>query len=216
MSYMTVDHFRKQNLWQLAVLAFLREKAMHPYVIERLLRQRHKDDLLVLKRGSLYHAIDRLLKLGLIEAEGTARAGRRPERTTYAILPAGRRILTEWIEEMVSTPVRENSQFMAAMSFLVHLSPAAASDMLEQRSQHLHAHIEELEARVASVTGTVARIHLIESEYASAMLRAELVWVRGLADEIRSGRFTWNFASIVLEAHGADSAEAEQELTIRS
>ena len=35
---------------------------MHPYEMQRLIRERHKDDVLDLKRGSLYHAIDRLEK----------------------------------------------------------------------------------------------------------------------------------------------------------
>jgi len=62
----------------LAVMNLLLERPMHPYEIQRLLRQRHKDELLVLKRGSLYHAINRLLQAGLIETVSTGRAGRRP------------------------------------------------------------------------------------------------------------------------------------------
>ena len=209
MRYMAIE---RQNLWQLVTLAFLREKPMHPYLIERLLRERHKDQLLVLKRGSLYHAIDRLLELALIEAEGTDRAGRRPERTTYRILPAGRRVLAEWIEQMVSKRAQENSGFMAALSFLVHLTPAVATSMLDQRVLHLNALIEEIESSLALVAGRVERVNLIESEYASAMLRAELAWVRGVADEMRSGGFDWDFASIVRKAHGAGRAERKQEL----
>ena len=66
MSYMS-DTSKSRSLWELVVLAFLRERSMHPYEMQRLLRERHKDDLLVLKRGSLYHAIRRL------EAEGVKR-----------------------------------------------------------------------------------------------------------------------------------------------
>src|SRR4029453_19107495 len=74
-----------RTLWEVAVLAFLREDRMHPYHMQRLLRARHKDEILALKRGSLYHAINRLVRAGLIEPVSRDRAGRRPHRTTYRL-----------------------------------------------------------------------------------------------------------------------------------
>ena len=85
MNYMT----NELGIWEIAVLAFLREEPMHPYQMQSLLRLRHKDEILALKRGSLYHAIGRLAGEGLITAKSTSRNGRRPERTTYAITAAG-------------------------------------------------------------------------------------------------------------------------------
>ena len=77
------------GLWEIAVLALLRERPMHPYEMQRLLKERHTEDLLPLKRGSLYHAIDRLVKSGLIEAVETTREGNRPQRTTYRLADGG-------------------------------------------------------------------------------------------------------------------------------
>src|SRR5213082_2812156 len=85
------------TLWELAVLSLLRERPMHPYEILRLLKERHKDDVLVLKRGSLYNAIRRLEGAQFIEALETTRNGRRPERTTYRLTEAGERGLTDWL-----------------------------------------------------------------------------------------------------------------------
>src|ERR1700743_17588 len=93
----------RYGLWELAVLALLRESPMHPYQMQKLLRDRHKDELLVLKRGSLYHAIHRLERGELIEAVRTARQGKRPERTTYSITPAGKKELVRWLQQMIST-----------------------------------------------------------------------------------------------------------------
>ena len=56
-----------QGLWELAVLCCLKEDPMHPYEIQRVLKERKKDEVLALKKGSLYHAIGRLLKAGLID-----------------------------------------------------------------------------------------------------------------------------------------------------
>ena len=52
------------SIWDVAVLAFLHEAPMHPYQMQQLLRLRHKDEILALKRGSLYHAIARLQRAG--------------------------------------------------------------------------------------------------------------------------------------------------------
>ena len=182
------------------MLAFLKERHMHPYEMQRLLRERHKDELLALKRGSLYHAINRLLKLGLIDVVGTARSGRRPERTTYKITRAGGRALTQWILDMISAPPQETSEFMAAMSFLVHLTPREAIPKLEDRMRWLEQSTTGLEGAMATLVTRVKRINLIEIEYQCAMRRAELAWIRSLVKELRSGQFTWDLKTILREA----------------
>src|SRR5215472_10811392 len=112
MTYMLTE----LGMWEIAVLALLREAPMHPYQMQRLLHLRHKDEILVLKRGSLYHAIGRLMRSGLIAVKGTGREGKRPERTTYRILPAGRDALMNTHRKIVATRRRESSEFMAGMS----------------------------------------------------------------------------------------------------
>lgn len=54
---------------------------MHPYEMQRVMHQRYTDELLALKRGSLYHAINQLQRDGLIEPIETSRDARSPERT---------------------------------------------------------------------------------------------------------------------------------------
>jgi len=188
------------NLWELAVLTMLRERPMHPYQMQRLLHLRHKDELLALRRGSLYHAINRLLKLGLIEAAEKTREGRRPERTTYRIGPAGRKALLQQVQDRIALPPRETSEFMAALSFLVHLTPHEAIPKLEARTEWLEKSIADSEATMAALVANVKRINLIETEYLCAMQRAELAWIRKLLAELRSGRFTWDLKTILREA----------------
>jgi hypothetical protein len=78
------------GLREIVILAMPREAPMHPYQMQRSLRERHKDEILVLKRGCPYHAIKRLLRAHLIAAVSTGRHGPCPERTTYRIRIAGR------------------------------------------------------------------------------------------------------------------------------
>lgn len=188
------------GIWEVAVLAFLHEEPMHPYQMQQLLRVRHKDEILALKRGSLYHAIARLLRAGLIAVRTTNREGKRPERTIYRITPAGVTKFMDTIRSMVITPRRESSEFLAAMSFLVHLDPEEAALRLEERVQALQAEVRQLTAGLASASLHVARINLIESEYLLAMLKAELGWVKGLEKDIRSGKLDWDLKAILRKA----------------
>src|SRR5947209_14755192 len=95
------------SLWELAVLALLREEPMHPYEMQRLLKERHEDEVLGLKRGSLYHAINRLMRSGLIEAVTTDREGRRPERTTYRLAANAEQEFLRWLRQRLATPQGE-------------------------------------------------------------------------------------------------------------
>lgn len=185
------------GLWELAVLALLQERSMHPYEMQRLLRERHKDEILVLKRGSLYHAIERLARAGLIKAVKTARQGRRPERTTYRITAAGRAELLRQLRGIVAVPQRESSEFMAGMSFLIHLDPRDAREQLAQRQERLLKQIEELRKSMESALARVTRINLLESEYLLAMQKAELQWIRAVVKELQDGTLTWDFKQVI-------------------
>ena len=202
MNYMTNEF----GTWEIAVLALLREAPMHPYQMQRLLHLRHKDELLALKRGSLYHAIRRLTRDGLIEVEKTAREGNRPERTSYRITSAGLKAFLGVLRRILATPRREPSECMVAMSFLVHLEPEEAGRFLDERDKNLTNEISQLAVGLGAASERVERINLIESEYLLAMLKAERAWVRKLGREIREGRLAWNLKAVLREAAASRKA----------
>jgi len=185
------------GLWELAVLSLLRERPMHPYEILRTLKARHKDDVLVLKRGSLYHAIRRLQIAGLIEALETSREGRRPERTTYQLAEEANIALTDWLRGLLDRPQNERAVFVGALSFLFHLSPEDAERSLLNRVSALERLINDLDQTLERVEPKIGRIHVVETEFARAMRVAELSWIRSLAASIHSGRFTWDTEAIL-------------------
>jgi DNA-binding PadR family transcriptional regulator len=199
------------GIWEIAVLALLREGPMHPYQMQSLLRLRHKDEILALKRGSLYHAIGRLVRDELIAAKSTEREGRRPERTTYAITAAGRKEFTRVLRQIIAVPRRESSEFMAAMSFLVHLTPSEALPRLEERATHLANEIAHRTAGISAASAHVLRINLVESEYLIAIMKAELAWVRSLIADISSERLAWDLKTVLKQARTSSSASARIE-----
>jgi DNA-binding PadR family transcriptional regulator len=165
---------------------------MHPYEMQRLIRQRKKDEFLDLKRGSLYHNIERLERAGLIAPVETTRQGKRPERTVYRLTESGLSELLCWLRELLSNPTRGSVSFLAALSFLGHLTPADALEQLSTRAGLLEAQIEAMDVGLRDLVPRLGRLLMLETEYARTMHLSELDWTRSLIDDIRSGILSWN------------------------
>lgn len=201
---MTQEARKPRSHWEVAVLAFLRERPMHPYEMQRLLRERRKDELLALKRGSLYHAINRLARGGLIGAVETSREGGRPERTTYRLTPAGERELLETLRGMVAELRAGPSEFFAGLSFLVYLTPEDAAEQLRERARRIDTEIESLTTSCRrALRHAVARINLLEEEYLLEMWQAERQWLTGVLEDLHAGRLTWNLDEMLAGARSA-------------
>ncbi len=176
------------NPLALAVLALLSERPMHPYEMSTTLRERAKEESIKLNYGSLYSVVESLRRHGLIDVQETIREGRRPERTVYAITEPGRLELVDWLSELLSVPVKEFTQFEAALSLMPVISPDDVLRLLETR-------LVRLDAEIAGATGVLdemARqgmpyLWAIEADYAVVLRRAERDFVRGLVDSIRKG-----------------------------
>jgi DNA-binding PadR family transcriptional regulator len=175
------------NPLALAVLALLLERPMHPYEMSRTLRERHKEGSIRLNYGSLYSVVEKLTQHGLIEERETLREGRRPERTVYAATPAGRAEFEDWLSELLSTPVKEYTQFEAGLSLAGGLPPAEVADLLDKRCFALEMQITSSEAQMQSRPPELRRVFIIEWEYVVAMMRAELEWTRSLVQDVRNG-----------------------------
>jgi len=76
---------------EMMVLQCLRREPMHGYRLAQTIRQ-NSDDLLQVEEGSLYPALQRMLKAGWLSAEWGVSASNRRVRV-YRITPAGRKRL---------------------------------------------------------------------------------------------------------------------------
>lgn len=176
------------NLLALALLAQLAPGLpMHPYQLANVLRRTGKDTEMKIKWGSLYTVVQNLEKHGFIQAVGSDREGRRPERTSYAITEAGREEMCDWIRELISEPKPELSHFEAALSVVGVVGPDEAQSLLQRRLGALESGIEAERAMLAEAGKTVARLFLVEAEYVLAMHEAEAAWVRSLLTELAEG-----------------------------
>ena len=159
----------------LTVLALLHYQPLHPYGIQRLIKQWGKDQVVnVEQRTSLYRTIERLLAAGLIAVRETGRDPRYPERTVYEVTDAGRQTARRWLEEMLAEPRQEYPEFPAALSHVLMLEPAELIEVLERRAQRLTATLATLDANTAAEAGHgLPRIAMLENEYQRAVLAAE-------------------------------------------
>lgn len=184
----------KRSPIALAILAMLSEAPMHPYRMQRLIKERGKDEVInVAQRASLYQTIQRLDREGLISARQTIRDDKRPERTVYEVTDSGREMLVKWMREILSKPAMEFPEFPAAVSFLPVLSPEDALRQLELRAQAIEAELNRT-ADLLKQAAAVPRLFLLEAEYVRAVQATELSWVRAVVEDLRAGRLTWNEA----------------------
>jgi DNA-binding PadR family transcriptional regulator len=171
------------------VLSALVERPMHPYEMATVLRERGKDQDMKIKWGSLYTVVQNLDKHGFIAVTGSSRQGGRPERTVYEITDAGRAELTDWVRELVGTPVREQPRFEAGLSVLGVLHPDEAVTLLRQRLDRLDKEITGQRETLDRVAREVPRLFLVEAEYDIAIRTAEATWLRGFLTELTDGSF---------------------------
>jgi DNA-binding PadR family transcriptional regulator len=194
---------RLGNPLALAVLALLFERPMHPYEMAATLKERRKEDSIKLRYGSLYTVIEALLARGLIVAKETSRAGKRPERTVYALTAAGLDELRDWMRELLRDPAKEYPQFEGALCLMPVLPPDEAVSLLRQRALQLSGTVWQMEAQLAELAQTdlsaltgkqdlppalagqkFPPLFSVEAEYRLALIKAELAFVNELVRRI--------------------------------
>lgn len=207
---------RPSNPLALAVLTLLAEMPMHPYQMSATLKERRKEDSIRLNFGSLYSVVESLRKRGLVEVRQVLREGNRPERTVYGITATGEELMTTWLSELVSTPVKEFPQFEAALSLMMTLSPDDVLALLRQRLGQMRT-MRDHAAEMLQVAQRVEmpRVFVVEHEYELALLEAELAYVEALVGELASGQLDgvdlWRRSS-VLRAAGCSDDEVDATL----
>jgi len=175
----------------LMVLVLLAEAPMHPYEMQRIMQWRGKDQVVRVQRGSLYPAVERLVKAGLVEPSEVEREGRRPERTVYRLTEEGRETAASWLTDMLRYVRNEFPEFPAALSF---------------RALALGKQLAALRSEAADLAERfkLPRLFALEDEYKLVMVEAELAWVRRLLDDIDSGALTWDAEQIRAWAQGME------------
>jgi DNA-binding PadR family transcriptional regulator len=177
----------------LAVLGLLAGGPLHPYRMQRLLKDWGKDQVInVGQRAGLYSTIKRLTAAGAVAVRQTERDQQYPERTVYEITDEGRRLVHQWLVDMLATPRNEYPEFPAALSFLMLLGPQEAASCLRDRAQRLARNLGELDLLLAQHGQGLPRVTLLETEFLRASTSAELDWVTAVLRDLEQDTLSWS------------------------
>lgn len=178
-----------RDLPALAVLALLSRGPRHTYDMHRFMVDTRKDFIGGLPR-SLYHAVDKLERSGLVAEVGTEQSAGRPDRVRYSITDAGRADVRRRVALLLATPEPDATLAYAALSFMGVLS-------LDEVMAALRSRVAAIDLRLARLRGDLAEAHdvprilLVEAEFEQARLDAERRWTASLLDELESGALPW-------------------------
>ena len=122
------------SLAELTVLALLAERPAHGFAIARLTtRGGELGRIWQIPRPVVYRAMGRLAEAGLI-APDTVEAGRGPQRTLYAVTPAGRQAVARWLAEPVQHVREVRSHLLLKLALLDRAGQDPADLLSRQRA----------------------------------------------------------------------------------
>ncbi len=181
------------NPTKLLVLGVVRLfEPVHGYQVRRELLSWRAENWANLNPGSIYHALKRLARDGLIdEADADVPSG-GPSKTTYQVTEEGRfefaALLREHLWEVVPN---DPTGLLAALSFLHEVDRAEVVAALEQRAAVLEGELtssrfaREEAQRASTVPDHVTEIFLLTDE----RVGGELAWTRGFLDRLATGAY---------------------------
>ncbi|WP_309053525.1 PadR family transcriptional regulator [Streptomyces sp.] len=164
---------------ELAILGFLADGPLHGYELRRRLG-RLSGHARPVSDGSLYPALNRLVKAGLLDrrAEPGASAA---QRYTLSLTPGGRAELLRRLREADGLDISDGSRFFTVLAFLSHLPDVADQHaVLRRRLEFLERgtsffHDGERPLRAEDTADPYRRGMLL---IARATSRAERSWLR--------------------------------------
>ena len=193
------------------LLVLLAEAPMHAYRMQQLIKEREKDTVVnVASRNSVYQALARLERGGLVAVRETSRDRRRPERTVYEITEAGRDEMRRWLVTALSEPRNEFPELPAALASVAVLAPDEAAEHLRSRASRLQDVLAGPEPDAIAAAHGLPRVFVVEEEYKRAMAAAELAWVTAILEDIRSGALTWDTAELTRSGPAEEPATPTQ------
>ena len=134
--------------------------------------------------GSIYPALTKLTADGLVTCKEMPQ-DKRPDKKVYSLTDAGRRVLTERLNEGTG-PDKHRSAFLAALLFAEAVSPQRVQSLIEERTRQHLGKIERLNALLEEDMSPVSQFVI---SYGLAMQNAALGYLksnsRALLENIR-------------------------------
>ncbi len=188
---------------RLLILGVLHRGDFHPYEIKRRLQNAMVECYIDVDAGTLYYAIRRLEKEGLIAAVARERVARGGMRTVYRITPQGKAEFQALLHRQFEEEGPVSQTLYGALLFL-HLSDlAVVEDVIRRRIAHLDELISKLgpirkELAPAIATGGEHLLRHIEKQR-----RLDREWLKGLLADVAARRVRDVSNPKLLESRGS-------------
>jgi DNA-binding PadR family transcriptional regulator len=167
------------------VLALVAEADGHGYRIQQLVHERGFRFWTDLQRSSIYNALSLLERKNLITAE--AEAGGGAERKVYRATAAGRARLRSEALEHLGAPGHPRSEIDLGLYALPFLPRREVEQALSRCLGYLARRATFLEERQRWCEERALKLPALAFERPLLALRAEIAWLRRLAEEYRAG-----------------------------
>jgi DNA-binding PadR family transcriptional regulator len=173
---------------ELAILGFLGEEPLHGYELKSRIT-RLAGYARPVSDGSLYPAINRLERAGLVDRQREPGMAAAP-RHTLSLTAAGREELRRRLRDPAELDVTDQNRFFTVLAFLGQLAdPAAQAAVLERRLAFLDQPASffatgDRPQRAAEQADPFRRGMLVMAREIS---RAERSWLRTAIAELRAG-----------------------------
>lgn len=167
------------------ILYYLSLKSTHGYEIQKFIQVNHMDSWTKIQSGSIYYALAKLEKEGLIVLAGGENAGAKA-RKVYSITDKGRTELTKLVREEL------NRQMCEVGSDKFILYPLLSVSSKEEIGRILAAHIAELEKQKAAlqkwrdikVNSSTLEVEKISFEMMLSNLDYQISWHLALISQL--------------------------------
>jgi DNA-binding PadR family transcriptional regulator len=176
---------------RLLVLGVVRMKGRaHGYEVRRELLSWGADRWGKVQPGSIYHALKKLTRDGLLDAVVTEEGEGGPDRTVYRITPDGETEFFMLVGHGLTDPQRGVESLSAAVTFLTTLPRAGAIAMVKHRIGQLQGTLTNARYSVESAPEMGKPAHVAELfRLWVVSTEASIRWAEDLLGRLESGEY---------------------------
>jgi len=173
---------------RLVILGLLRERPLYGYELKQIIEE-HMGDWTSIAFGSIYYALDKLAKEGLIEQIAVEQEGRRPSRCVYQITEAGQAKFLRLLREVWSEVERHYHAIDIGLVFMEALPGEELKSYLQGRITQLEGIVQHVAEHRAEQMAQpeVPALAAAVFDHGLAHFQAELAWTRELLDKVEAG-----------------------------
>lgn len=161
------------------MLGALRRGPRHGYLVRREAVLDQTDAWTNIKPGSIYNALHRMHREGLVEAVASEQAA-GPARTVFGLTDHGRSALQEQIRRSLAESPIQADPFDVALRLADELESDDRGGLLGDRRDALAKRVQVHETTLREVRQHLTGWEALAFEHVVARLRFELSWMDGL------------------------------------